>query len=183
MGSRALRFIGGLLTFVGGPTWTGIAQAKGLAETERISMAGITKKEWTLLAIAAAQGRTLSPVQLQKSLFLLGQQMPKEVGAGFYRFIPYNYGPFDSAIYSDASDLEREGLIAITPADGQNWKRYSITSAGIERAQSLRARVPDTAEKHLAALVGWIKSISFQDLLRAVYAKYPQFAIKSVFRG
>jgi hypothetical protein len=35
---------------------------------------------WTLLAISVANGKTLSPVQVQKSLFLLGRMLPDEVG-------------------------------------------------------------------------------------------------------
>ena len=178
-----LRFIGGLLTSWLGLFWNLFAKANGLAKNERIAMAGIARKYWTLLAIAAARGRTLSPVQLQKSLFLLGQQMPKEVGDEFYNFAPYNYGPFDSSIYADATDLATEGLIAITPASGQNWKKYSITTTGIESAKEVSNRVPNLAAQHLDALVTWVKSVSFQDLLKTVYAKYPQFATKSVFRG
>ncbi len=64
-------------------------------------------QDWTLLAISAAKGRGLSPIQLQKSLFLLERRLSKEeLGEQFYEFVPYNYGPFDVKIYQDAKYLD-----------------------------------------------------------------------------
>ena len=40
---------------------------------ELIEAATLQKKDWTLLAIALADGQPLSPVQLQKSVFLFGK--------------------------------------------------------------------------------------------------------------
>src|SRR5258707_9223608 len=72
------------------------------------------RPDWTLLATKFANQSGLSPVQLQKALFLLGKEMPKSVGDDYYHFVPHNYGPFAKDIYSDADALAREGLIAIT---------------------------------------------------------------------
>ena len=50
----------------------------------------LDRKDWALLAIAnAGHGVSLSPVQLQKSLFLLGRELGSKVGANFYDFQPY----------------------------------------------------------------------------------------------
>ena len=51
------------------------------------------RKEWVLLALFAAEAYRLQPVQLQKSLFLLGQNV-KDVGTSYYDFMPFHYGPF-----------------------------------------------------------------------------------------
>src|SRR5439155_6656754 len=53
------------------------------------------RSAWVLLALLAAEGHSLTPVQLQKCLFLLGSRRPKDVGRDFYHFRPYDYGPFD----------------------------------------------------------------------------------------
>jgi hypothetical protein len=141
----------------------------------------ITKKDWTLLALAAADGRPLSPVQLQKALFIFGQRMPKAVAHDFYDFRPYNYGPFDAKIYSDAEELARGGAVGIVET-GKSWSQYAATPDGIARAKELLALVPRDAGTYLRSLVAWVASLSFQDLLRAVYEKYPEYAVNSVFR-
>ena len=57
--------------------------------------ATLQKKEWTLLVIALAGGRPLSPVELQKSVFLMGQLLPNEVlPEDYFEFVSYNCGPF-----------------------------------------------------------------------------------------
>jgi len=67
-------------------------------------------KDWMLLFIANAGERGLSPVQLQKGLFLLQKARPRAVGENFYDFQPYNYGPFDRDIYVHADELLQEAL-------------------------------------------------------------------------
>jgi hypothetical protein len=140
-------------------------------------------KDWIILAADAAAPGPLSPVQLQKTLFILKQELPGEVGAGFYQFRPYNYGPFSSPIYSDAEVLAKQGLITIDTVPGQSWPNYSITAAGRAYAQELVLRASGPAVPYLRSLVDWATKIRFQDLLRSVYAKYPEYAVNSVFRG
>src|SRR5215207_6994355 len=96
------------------------------------------REYWTLFAICAARGEGLSPVQLQKSLFLLGKSMPEEEGGSFYNFIAYNYGPFDAAIYQDAELLADQGFISIDRPHGQRWSEYRATQSGLELAQKVR---------------------------------------------
>ena len=77
--------------------------------------ATLQRKDWTLLAIALAGGLPLSPAQLQKAVFLFGEQMPKDVlPEDFYDFQPYNYGPFCRDVYTDAEELAAEGLVEIS---------------------------------------------------------------------
>jgi hypothetical protein len=66
------------------------------------------RKHWTLLVLAAAGGDPLTPVQLQKTLFLLEKERPEVSGRNYYRFTPYAYGPFDSRVYADAEILASE---------------------------------------------------------------------------
>ena len=35
----------------------------------------------------------------------------------------------------------------------------------------------------LGRIVQWVRKRSFSDLLRSIYAAYPEFAVNSVFRG
>jgi len=140
-------------------------------------------QDWTLLAISAAKGRGLSPIQLQKSLFLLERRLSKEeLGEQFYEFVPYNYGPFDVKIYQDAEALEELGFITITQSAGYRWTRYQATPRELEVTTKLRAKASQHAIKYLDKVLTWILGLSFRDLVRAIYEAYPQFRANSVFQ-
>ena len=143
----------------------------------------MTRKDWTLIAICAAKEKGLSPVQLQKSLFLLGREMKKQVGANFYKFAPYHYGPFDRTVYDDASSLAEEGFVMITRRPGENWNRYIITTAGCDRAAVLRGAAPQDAVEYLERVVSWALRQTFQGLVREIYERYPDMKVNSVFHG
>ncbi len=139
----------------------------------------LKREDWALLAIAAADGAPLEPVQLQKALFLLGKEMPKAVGRGYYHFTPYNYGPFDQGVYADAEVLAARGLVSIdTP---RRWAVYAATAEGLRRAAELSGQVAD-AWGYLRKVVAWARGLTFQQLVRAIYAAYPDQRANSVFR-
>ena len=119
------------------------------------------RKHWTLLILAAANGQSLTPVQLQKSLFLVGQFYPAKVGENFYQFTPYNYGPFDSNIYDDAYELAGEGLARIKTVVGENWNTYSATPKGIEVAQSIMESSNQNVLNFIKNVVDWIMPFVF----------------------
>jgi hypothetical protein len=148
------------------------------AETER----AMDRKDWTLLALASANGEPLTPVQLQKSLFILGREMPEQVGEDFYEFSPYDYGPFCADVYADAGELAANDLAAVEPSPGTRWNTYRATEDGVARARNLSRSVPAPA-RYLSDVVGWARKLSFSALVRAVYAKYPEMKANSVFRS
>jgi len=143
----------------------------------------VRRKDWTLLAICAADAKGLSPVQLQKTLFLLGRELPEEVGHAYYDFRPYHYGPFDRTVYSDAEVLAESGHVAITQRDGESWSRYLATAKGCERAEAIKKEAPASAVAYLQRVVDWALRQSFQQLVRSIYARYPEMRANSVFQG
>jgi len=139
------------------------------------------RQDWTLLAISFANGRGLSAVQLQKALFLLERGVQSELNTSrFYHFSPYNYGPFDSTVYSDAEILSHEGLVNITKPTGR-YTVYSVTPEGVAQAQELERQASPRAIKHLKDIVSWIQGLTFAQLVRAIYARYPDMKKNSVF--
>ncbi|RPH95187.1 hypothetical protein EHM69_05255 [candidate division KSB1 bacterium] len=143
----------------------------------------LQKRDWLLLILDSAEGRSLSPVQLQKTLFLLKEKAPNVVGDGFYNFIPYNYGPFDAAIYSDAEALQAENLVAISAPTGQRWKNYSLTQQGADTVRRLKENLNTQHADYLRKLVGWVLAKDFNTLLRWIYTQYPRYRKNSVFQG
>jgi hypothetical protein len=143
----------------------------------------MTRKDWTLLVIAAADEAGLDPVQLQKSLFLLGERGRQHVGSAFYKFVPHNYGPFCHQVYTDAAALAADGFISKERRAGNTWASFAITPLGKALAGELRRRLAVGGDQFLDQTVAWVKSLSFHDLVQSIYRHYPEYRVNSVFRG
>ena len=145
----------------------------------------LTAKDWTLLVIAAAKDHSLSPVQLQKALFLIARNLTdaQRCTTSFYDFRPYDYGPFSAEVYRDAERLRAEGLVIIDPSSGFAYRDYAATAAGIERASLLRSQLDPSVCEYLDSMVAWVRSLSFNALVQAIYRDYPEMRANSVFRN
>jgi uncharacterized protein len=140
-----------------------------------------TRDQWLLLALAHRHGAPMTPVQVQKTMFLMKEEAPSLMGSEFYSFEPYNYGPFNAEIYHDLEDLQKQGLVVI---DGTGSVRsFAVTAGGLERAAEIKKSADPTAAAFLENVVDWVTSLSFSQLVRAIYAKYPKYKVNSVFSG
>lgn len=140
------------------------------------------RSHWALLVLNEARPSGLSPLQLQKSLFLIGKKLPGEVGDSYYEFIPYNYGPFDARVYSDAQSLVNSNLVQRIQVSGKNWSYYTITPPGHDLAEHLKENeISQRASVYVTQVVKWVQSLSFAQLLSAIYKAYPEYKAKSVF--
>lgn len=140
----------------------------------------VANKDWLLSAIASADRGGLSPIQIQKIMFLMRMEARKHVSSNFYKFEPYNYGPFNSTIYRDVEDLVARGLVRQESAG--NYSKVIITDSGAAEAKRVKASLPDEGRKYLKSVVKWVSGVSFTQLLKSIYAKYPDYAVNSVFR-
>jgi uncharacterized phage-associated protein len=136
-------------------------------------------RDWTLLAIAAGNGEALSPVQLQKSLFLLGEMKLPKPRPLFYDFVPFSYGPLDPKIYRDAEALADLRLVTIQT---DRWKAYAITPQGQLEAERIKQCADPGAADYLERVVAWARSLSFQELVKAIYARFPAYRANSIFQ-
>lgn len=141
------------------------------------------RRDWNLLVLTTAGGEALTPVQLQKVLFLIGKNLPEEVSSGFYDFKPYDYGPFDATVYQDAEELEREKKAYIRSVPGRRWSEYGATPAGVEAAKQIKSELDPRILDYVDRLVEWARSLSFQNLLRAIYKAHPKYKVNSVFQN
>jgi uncharacterized protein len=134
-----------------------------------------------LLALAAAPARSLTPVQIQKVAFLVAKEAKKFAPKPFYKFEPYDYGPFSSDVYSDLRDLEQQGLISVERPPSVRVRRYQLTPDGLERAQAIEDGLPDQLTNFVTKATEWVSRLSFPALVRAIYARYPAYKKNSVF--
>ena len=144
------------------------------------------REDLLLLVVAAGEDKPLTPVQLQKSLFLLGQEWRTDwplSPENFYDFEPYHYGPFDAEIYDDADSLEGQGLVRSAQSDRGNWRDRVITISGAKRADELNETLPQAIAVWIQEVVRWVQAMSFAGLVRAIYDRYPDFRENSIFQG
>jgi len=133
-----------------------------------------------LKIITAAEGEPVTPVQLQKIAFLVRMEFPDELPADYYRFQPYDYGPFCVTVYRDAEQLEREGLVTIRVNPRGGWKEYMASYTAAQKDLSV---VPHHIQDFIDAKVKWAREVGFQELVRTIYVEFPQFKINSVFQA
>ena len=137
------------------------------------------KKSFVLAALAPAKGGLHSPVQVQKLMFLLDDQVSKNVGGPFYNFEPYDYGPFDKVVYEDLEGLFMEELVQIIPGE---WRSYRLTESGQGEGEKFLNQMGDSLKKYTEDLSKFVRSLSFSQLVSAVYKGYPHMKENSVFK-
>lgn len=140
------------------------------------------RKELALLVLALAEGKPYSPVRIQKALFLATSNLPQLVDKGpSYSFQAYDYGPFDKAVYGDLRELASDGLAELPSAWHDRWTEYQCTSAGQEEAQRIKDQVADDELEYLAEVSKFVRSLSFSQLVSAIYKAYPEMKKNSIF--
>ena len=142
------------------------------------------RSDWVLLVTTLGDGTPMTPVQLQKSVFLAGRLLPSaQAQKDFYTFEPYNYGPFCAAIYRDAEALAGQGLLNISVSPSGGWRQYCATPSGRAKAEEMQKTLPPEEAEYLKRLVDWVRSVPFAQLLRTIYERWPDYKVNSIFAG
>jgi hypothetical protein len=133
-----------------------------------------------LAALFAGKGTSdLTPVQAQKLFFLVDREAAQLCEGPHFNFEPYDYGPFDRAVYGELDLLSMTGDVEVDWS-GQH-RVYRLTEAGLQNAQAAFLSLGAEAQDYLARAKDWVKSLSFRDLVSAIYAAYPETKAKSIF--
>jgi uncharacterized protein len=137
-----------------------------------------------LAVLAEANGGRFTPTQLQKALFLISRNIPDAFEArATYTFTPYNYGPFDAAIYRDAEALASEAKVDIALASAGRWKEYAASQAGVREGKAVLEQLSPNHKEYIQRVTVWVRSLSFQQLVKAIYDSYPEMRANSIFQG
>lgn len=98
-----------------------------------------------LIAEGHEQAFNKTPVQVQKTMFLMRQEAPALVGSGFYEFEAYNYGPFNAQIYNDLESLQQivqRLLVGLRPDFGGMFKAHRGDRKGAHISPTMDHREP-----------------------------------------
>ncbi|MBI4480044.1 MAG: hypothetical protein HY651_08490 [Acidobacteria bacterium] len=148
-------------------------------------MGKMTGPQKLLLLFLAAKQAKIDPIRIMKGQFILAKEtpaawLPAEMR---YEFVPYSFGPCSFQIYSDLDWLEHQNLITAAEVPDQSWKYYVTAAVGNQEVQRLRTDLGHELVNYIAEVRNFVDSLDFRSLLTAVYRKYPDYAVKSVFRS
>jgi uncharacterized protein YwgA len=134
------------------------------------------RRDWLLLLLDSG----LDPIRIQKGMFLFAKESGA-TGSDVYQFRPYNWGPFSQHIYSDLEWLQGKGLVERVPEPGTTYAKYRRTDRGDAQAEQQREHADPTLLAELDQARKTVTTLSFNSLLHHVYARYPDYAVNSVF--
>jgi hypothetical protein len=147
--------------------------------TESVILA-VNRRSIVLAGLAAGGDAYYSPAQVQKLFFLVDREAAQAVEGPHFSFQPFDYGPFDKAVYDELDGLRNEGLVSV---DHNGWYRvYSLTPAGLKEGQAELAKLARPAAAFLQNASRWVRSLGFRSLVSAIYTKYPDMKANSIFR-
>lgn len=130
---------------------------------------------------AGGENATYTPVQVQKLFFLLDREAAVALGGPFFNFVPYDYGPFDQAVYAGIDDLARRNLASVQNTG--RYRVYELSQAGQIEWRRLLETIQPAVRQYVANVAQWVRQLSFQQLVAAIYNRYPDMKVNSVFRG
>lgn len=133
-----------------------------------------------VLAVLAEAGGSFTPVQLQKMFFILEKKAAAALGGPFFDFTPYNYGPFDAAVYGEVEKLAEKGY-AFVSGVGTTSRLYGVTAAGATAAAPILDRIAPPTRAYFKQLADYVRSLSFAQLVSAVYKEWPEMKANSIF--
>lgn len=138
----------------------------------------ITRSKITLTAMAPSPLAVYDPVRMQKLLFLIDAEIAAWIDGPHFNFRPYNYGPFDVDVYITLEKLAAAGHVHIDRT--RSHRRYKLTEEGHVLAQATMAGLSVTASSYVRRANQWILTTSFEDLLSAIYHRYPEMAVNTI---
>ena len=137
----------------------------------------VSRSDLLLAILAAADGKQLSRVQLQKVTFLVSEEFRGRLPKDFYRFNKEKFGPFCIDIYDDTAMLHYWGWIRVKPGAEPRLDAYAITRPfdldGLQLDEDIKQYIHDT--------VAWVVEMSFGEIVRAVYMLFPEYRENSIF--
>jgi hypothetical protein len=142
----------------------------------------ITIRQKFMLAVLSSggEGASYTPVHVQKLFFLIDREAAPLLGRTHFAFKPYDYGPFDRSVYDELDYLAQVGLVLIA---GARFREYHLSSDGLAVGTAELHSYSPQLQHFFCACSSWVRSLDFQQLVSAIYVKYPDMKVNSVFKG
>lgn len=143
----------------------------------------MTREQLVLAALAASNGATHTPVQVQKLVFLIQKRVGVPIAGPWFNFEPYDYGPFDAAVYDALDHWDSQGMVETITSPNLRWKKYRATVEGSQEGQRILSSLDHSSADYIRELSAWVRRLSFADLVSSIYSEYPEMREHSIFQG
>lgn len=142
----------------------------------------MTRDEIILAALAAGgENASFTPVQVQKLFFLLDREAAAFIDGPHFNFEPYDYGPFDRAVYVELDNLSGQNLARVQSTG--RYRVYTLSQEGFQRGGVILSGLPQGTRTYIVNIANWVRKLSFEQLVASIYNRYPEMKVNSVFRG
>jgi uncharacterized protein len=138
-----------------------------------------------LTSSVVADGQEAFPldnIRMQKAMFLLTKRGTERM-RNAYDYQPYNWGPYSKALASDLRELETADLLDVETVPSSRYGRFKPTPQGEQRSAETWAGLTTVEQDFIRSVRKYVTARPFAQLLREVYAAYPDYASKSLFTG
>lgn len=142
----------------------------------------MTKEDVVLAGLAASKREAHTSVQVQKLFFLLDRKIPEVLDGPHFDFEPYHYGPFDKDVPRTLDKLSEKGLVEIVRPSSTGRKTYRTSREGQKRGEAVLDQLPDAMAAYVGELSDFVLGLSFAELVRSIYAAYPEMKVNSLFQ-
>ena len=143
-----------------------------------MNVTSVSRSDILLAILAAANGKELSRVQLQKVAFLVSEEFRGRLPKDFYMFNKEKFGPFSIDIYRDTEVLHYWGWIHVKSGPEPRYDAYSVAAA----VDIDEIALDEDVKEYIKDTVGWVLDMSFGEIVRAVYQLFPEYRENSIFK-
>jgi hypothetical protein len=143
----------------------------------------MNKEEIILATLASGNDNNTfySPVKIQKLFFLIDKNLAEKFGGALFNFEPYHYGPFDREVYNEFAKLKIKDKVETTISPQENFNKYKLTNKGFEEGKILLEKLSPDVKDYITNLNSFVLSLSFTELVGAIYKEYPEMKVNSIF--
>ena len=85
-------------------------------------------------------------------------------------------------MYATLEELEAEGLVAIEEG-GFRVREFRLTPQGVEAGEKVRGELDPRLGDYVKTLSAWAHRPSFVSLVNAIYERFPEMRVRSMFNA
>lgn len=130
----------------------------------------------------ARESEPLDRIRMQKAVFLLEMNGPPAWRDAF-RFRPYDWGPYSRDLANAIDVAITKGFLEQAAIPGRRYGSYRTTFEGEHTVDLALSTMTASEAEFVRRVREFVTTRSFGQLLRDVYAAYPEYAVASRFNS
>jgi uncharacterized protein YwgA len=140
----------------------------------------LNPSDWVLpfLVNGSEQGQPVvkGSLLLFKEFFVFVKEIKPELDA-YFKFVPYDYGPYSFQLRTNLDTLLILGLIKTERTNDRT--DYYLTERGKQKAQTLSEKIDQKTKEKIIKLRQDGTKLGYMGVLSYVYARYPEYTTAS----